>query len=97
MDEMKSLLSNVHPDNALSPQLRVNRGKLSTKSLIVDHILDCLAQVFSNQNLIVKDMIDSKFAMVALGRATSAKLENFDEHINIKTLNWCLKINLIHY
>ena len=27
-------------------------------------------------------MIDSKFALVALGRATSAKLENLDEHIN---------------
>ena len=97
MDEVKSLISHVHPENALSPQLRVNRGELSPKSLIVDHSLDSLAQVFSNQNLIVKDMIDSKFALVALGQATSAKLENFDEHINIKTLNWCLKINLIHY
>ena len=80
---MKSLLSHVHPDNALSPQLRVNRGELSPKSVIVDHILDSLAQVFSSHNSTCQDRIDSKFALVALGRATSAKLENFDERINI--------------
>ena len=87
MDEEKSLLLHLHPYNALSPQLRVNRRKFSPKSFKVDHILDSLAQLFSCHNLIVQDMIDSKFALVALGRATSAKLENFDEHVNIKTLN----------
>ena len=30
-------------------------------------------------------MADSKFALVALGRATSAKLKNLDEHINVKS------------
>ena len=30
-DKMKSLLPHVHPDNALSPQLRVNRGELSRR------------------------------------------------------------------
>ena len=80
---MKSLLSHVHPDNALSPQLRVNRGELSPKSFIVDHILDSLAQVFSSNNSISQDIFDSKFALVALGRATSAKLENLDEHVNM--------------
>ena len=79
---MKSLLSHVHPDNALSPQLRVNRGELSPKSLIVDHLLDSLAQLFCSHNSILQDMADSKFALVALGRATSAKLENLDEHVN---------------
>ena len=80
---MKSLLSHVHPDNALSPQLRVNRGELSPKSFKVDHILDGLAQLFSSHNSIDQGRTDSKFALVALGRATSAKLENFDEHIHI--------------
>ena len=80
---MKSLLSHVHPDNALSPQLRVNRGELSPKSEIVDHLLDSLAQVFSSHNSICQDVTDSKFALVALGRATSAKLKNLDEHINM--------------
>ena len=82
-DKVKSLLSHVHPDNALSPQLRVNRGELSPKSFIVDHILDSLAQLFSSHNSICQDSIDSKFALVALGRATSAKLENLDEHVNM--------------
>ena len=80
---MKSILSHVHPDNALSPQLRVNLGELSPKSSKVDHILDSLAQPFSNHNSISQDSADSKFALVALGRATSAKLKNFDEHINM--------------
>ena len=80
---MKSLLSHVHPDKALSPQLRVNRGELSPKSVIVDHLPDSLAQLFSSHNSIVQDLIDSKFALVTLGRATSAKLENLDEHVNI--------------
>ena len=80
---MKSLLSHVHPDNALSPQLRVNRGELSPKSFIVDHLLDNLAQFLSSHNLICQDIIDSKFALIALGRATSAKLKNLDEHVNM--------------
>ena len=80
---MKSPLSHIHPDNALSPQLRVNRGELSPKSFMVDHILDSLAQLFSSQNSICHDIIDSKFALVAFGQATSAKLKNLDEHVNI--------------
>ena len=79
---MKPLLSYFNPDDALSPQLRVNRGKLSPKSSVVDHILDSLAQIFSSHSLICQDITDSKFALVALGRATSAKFENLDEHIN---------------
>ena len=67
MDKAKSLLSHVHPDNALSPQLRVNRGELSPKSFIVDHLLDSLAQIFNSHNSIVQDMTDSKFALVAFG------------------------------
>ena len=80
---MKSLLSHVHPDNALSPQLRVNRGELSPKSFKVDHLLDSLTKLLSSHNSICQDMVDSKFALVALGRATSAKLENLDEHIDM--------------
>ena len=80
---MKSLPSHVHPDNALSPQLRVNRGELSPKSVIVDHILDSLAQLFSSHIFICQDMFDSIFALVALGKATSAKFENLDEHVNM--------------
>ena len=80
---MKSLLPNIHIDNALSPQLRVNRGELSPKSFIVDHILDSLAQVFSSHNSISQNRIDCKFALVALGRATSAKLQNLDQHVNM--------------
>ena len=80
---MKSLLSHVHPDNALSPQLRVNRGELSPKSVMVDHILDSLAQLFSSHISHFQDTADSKFALVALGRATSAKLENLDDHVNM--------------
>ena len=80
---MKSLIPHVHPDNALSPQLRVNRGELSSKSVIVDHIPDSLAQLFYSHSSICQDIADSKFALVALGRATSAKLKNLDQHVNI--------------
>ena len=82
-NKVKSLLPHVHPDDALSPQLRVNRGELSPKSLMVDHILDSFAQLFSSHNLIFQHLIDSKFALVALDRATSAKLKNLDEHVNV--------------
>ena len=66
-NEVKTLLSHVHPDNALSPQLRVNRGELSPKSFIVDHILDILAQLFSSHKAIFQNKTDSKFALIALG------------------------------
>ena len=49
----------------------------------MDHILDSLAQLLSSHNSIIQDMTYSKFALVAFGRATSAKLENLDEHIDI--------------
>ena len=78
MDKVKSLFSHVHPDNALSPQLRVNRGELSPKTFMVDHIPDSLAQLFNIHNSICQDTIDSKFALVAFGRATSAKLKNLE-------------------
>ena len=83
MDKVKSLFLHVHPDDALSPQLRVNRGELSPKSVIVDHIPDSLSKVFSNYLLICQDISNAKFALVALGRATSAKLKNLDKHINM--------------
>ena len=82
-DKVKSLLSHVHSDNALSPQLRMNRGELSSKSFMVDHILDSFAQLFSSHISSVQDRINSKFALVALGRASSAKLKNLDEHVNM--------------
>ena len=44
---------------------------------------DILAQLFSNHVSIRQDMIDSKFALVALGRATSAKLNDLYEHIHM--------------
>ena len=61
-DEVKSLLPHVHPDNALSPQLRVNRGELSPKSFKVDHILDSLAQVFISHKSIVQHTLDILYA-----------------------------------
>ena len=82
-NKVKSLLPHVDPDNALLPQLRVNRGELSPKSFKVDHLLDSLAQVFSSHNSVVQHTLDSKFALVALGRATSAKLKNLNEHVNM--------------
>ena len=82
-DEVKPLLPHLNPDDALSLQLRMNGGELSLKSLIVDHLLDSLAQIFSSHNPILQDIIDSKFALVALGRATSAKLQNLDENIKM--------------
>ena len=83
MNEVKSVLSNVHPDNALLPQLRVNRGKLSPESFMVDHVLDSLTQVFSSHNSIFQDIADSKFALVALGRASSAKFKNFYKNVKM--------------
>ena len=61
----------------------MNRGELSPKSFMVDHISDSLAQLFSIHNSICQDTIDSKFALVAFGRATSAKLKNLEKHVNM--------------
>ena len=82
-DKMKSLLSHIHLYNTLSPQLRVNRGELSPKSFMVDHILDCLTQPFSSHNSICQYIPYSKFALIALDRTTSAKPKNLNEHINM--------------
>ena len=46
-DEVKPLLPHLNPDDPLSPQLRVDGGELSSKCVIVDHLLDMIAQFFN--------------------------------------------------
>ena len=84
MDEVKPLLPHLNPDDALSPQLRVDGGELSSESFPVDHFLDKASKFSINNISIREDMIDSIFALVALCRATSAKLQDFDQDINIE-------------
>ena len=83
-DEVKPLLPHLNPDDALSLQLRVDGGELSSESVIVGHFLDKASKFSINHISIQQDMIDSIFALVALCRATSAKLQDFDQDINIE-------------
>ena len=48
------------------------------------HTLDNTTQLFIRHISIVFCAIDSIFTLVALCRATSAKLQDFDQHINIE-------------
>ena len=81
---MKPLLPHLDPDDALSLQLRVDGGELSSESAIVDHILDIAFKSIINHICIHQDSIDSIFTLVALCRATSAKLQDFDEDVDVK-------------
>ena len=81
---MKPFLPNFHPVNTLSPQLRVDGGELSPESFEVDHFLDKASKFSINNICIQQDRIDSIFTLVALCRATSAKLQDFDQDINIE-------------
>ena len=49
----------------------------------MDHVPDSFAKILSSHNLVFQNRIDSIFALVALGQATSAKLKNLYEHVNI--------------
>ena len=79
---MKPLLSHLNPDYALSPQLRVDGGELSSKCAKVDHLLDKIAQYFVSHIFTYQDIADREFTLVALCRATSAKLQNLDQDIH---------------
>ena len=80
---MKPLLSHLNPDYTLSPQLRVDGGELSSEFVIADHLLDYLTQLFRISDIsIPQEMTDGKFTLVALCRATSAKLQNLDQDIH---------------
>ena len=46
-NEAKPLIPHLNPNDALTPQLRVNRGELPTKSVMVDNLPDDTAQLFS--------------------------------------------------
>ena len=81
---MKPFLPNFHPVNTLSPQLRVDGGELSPESVIVYHFLDKASKFSTNHISIHEYMIDSIFTLVALCRASSAKLQDFDQDINIE-------------
>ena len=84
MDEVKPLLPHLNPDDALSPQLRVDGGELSPESAIVDHFLDKASKFSTNHISIHEYKIDSIFTLVALCRASSAKLQDFDEDVDVK-------------
>ena len=80
---MEPLLSHLNPDYALSSQLRVDGGELSSKCVIVDHLLDKLTQLFHIRHISIPQyIIDCEFTLVALCRATSGKLQNLDEDIH---------------
>ena len=83
MDEVKRLLSHLNPDYAFSSQLRVDGGELSSKCVIVDHLLDKIAQLFHiRHSSVLYDISDCEFTLVAFCRATSAKLQNLDQDIH---------------
>ena len=83
-DEVEPLLPHLNPDDALSPQLRVDGGELSPESFEVDHFLDKASKFSINHISIHQYIKDSIFTLVALCRATSAKLQDFDQDINIE-------------
>ena len=83
-DEVKPLLPHLNPDDALSLQLRVDGGELSSECFIVDHFLD-IAPKFSIIHISIHEyIIDSIFTLIALCRASSAKLQDFDQDIDIE-------------
>ena len=62
-------------------------GKLSPNCEVVDHFLDKTAQISSSYLIFIKvsqSSHDCIFTLVALCRATSAKLQDFDQDINIE-------------
>ena len=59
-------------------------GELSPESAEVDHLLDNTTQLFSRHRSWTKDLTDRIFTLIALYRATSAKLQDFDQDINIE-------------
>ena len=80
---MKPLLSHLNPDNALSPQLRVDGGELSPKCVIVDHLLDNIAQLFHIRHIsIPKRIVEGIFDGITFCGASSAKLQNLDQDIH---------------
>ena len=84
LDKAKPLLPDLDPDYALVPQFRVDGGKLSPNCEVVDHFLDKTAQISSSYLIFIKvsqSSHDCIFTLVALCRATSAKLQDFDEDI----------------
>ena len=81
---MKPLLPHLNPDDALSLQLRVDGGEFSPESVIVDHFLDEASKFSNNHICIHQDRIESVLTLVALCRATSAKLQDFDEDIDVE-------------
>ena len=46
-NEAKPLIPHLNPNDALTPQLRVNRGESPSKSVMVDNLLDDTAQLLS--------------------------------------------------
>ena len=72
-DELEPLLPHLHPGDAFSHQVRVDGGELATDGLVVDDLLDGRPHLLHALNaLVLKCFVDSKLALVALGRATSA-------------------------
>ena len=81
---MKPLLLHLNPRDALSPQLRMDRGELSPKSEVMDHLLDIGTQVSPSHVPIHQDNVNCIFTLVAFCRAACAKLQNLCENVNFE-------------
>ena len=51
--EVEPLLAHLHPGDALSRQVRVDRGELATDGEVVDDLLYCLPQILVAVNTLV--------------------------------------------
>ena len=59
-------------------------GELATDGGVVDDLLDGRPQPLNALNaLVCKDLLYCKFALVTLGRATSAVFQNFHQYIGV--------------
>ena len=80
----KPLFPHLNLDDALLPQLRMDRGELSSKSEVMDHLLDIGTQVSSSLVSIHQDNVNCIFTLVAFCRAACAKLQNLCENVNFE-------------
>ena len=79
-DEVEPLLPHLHPGDAFSRQVRVDGGELATDGLEVDDLLDGCPHLLHALNVLVPQYRRyCIFALVTLGRATSAIFEYFQK------------------
>ena len=78
-DEVEPLIPHLHPGDAFSRQVRVDRGELATEGVVLDDLLhSCSHLPHAFDAAVCKLSVNGKLTLITFDGAVSAVFQNFE-------------------